>query len=145
MDYNTQMVINGIANKIYETFGESYNIETSGVMQDFNKPAFFIKEINDKETPHFCKRYRANKSFCIYGFSENDTDEELYELGEKLYNLEYINLENGNVLKGLNMNFKIEDSVLVFLVDFNTFIYKQDATKENEKMKKINIINKEVI
>lgn len=144
MNYNTQMIINGIANKIYEIFGENYNIETSGVMQDFNKPAFFIKEINDREIPYLSKRYRVNKSFCIYGFSENDTDEELYEMGEKLYNLEYINLENGNLLKGLNMNFKIEDRVLVFLIDFNSFIHKQDTIEEKEKMKNINI-NKEVM
>ncbi len=141
MDYNTLKVINGISKKIYELFGDSYNIETSEVPQDFNKPAFFIKEINDKEKHYRGPRYSSNKSFVIYGFAKDDTDEELYEMGEKLYNLEYIKLEDNHLLRGIDKSFRVENKILIFLVDFNTFVYKN--TDNSEKMKKI-FINEEV-
>ena len=137
MEYNIQKVIDGISKKNFSLFGEKYNINTDAIPQDFNKPAFFIKVLNDKEKHYRGKRYSSNKSFVIYGFAENDTEEELYEMGENLYNLEYIELEDGSLLRGINRSFKVEDKTLIFLVDFNTFIYKKSV--DGDKMQKINI------
>lgn len=141
MEYNISKVIDGISKKIYEIFGDNYHINTNEIPQNFEKPAFFIKLIDDKSKHYRGPRYKADKSFVIYGFSENDKDEELYEMGELLYNLEYINLEDGSLLRGINKSFRVEDKTLIFLVDYNTFVYKNKD--EGKKMQKI-YINEEV-
>lgn len=141
MEYSIAKVLDGISNKIYSVFGNDYNISTDDIPQNFKKPAFFIKVLNDNEKHYRGKRYNSNKSFVIYGFSANDSEEELYEMGESLYNLEYIKLEDGSLLRGINRSFRVENKTLIFLVDYNTFVYKQGTS--DDKMKKI-YINGEV-
>lgn len=137
MIYSIAKVLDGISKKIFDVFGDNYNISTDDIPQNFEKPAFFIKVVNDNEKHYRGKRYSSNKSFVVYGFSTNDLEEELYEMGENLYNLEYIKLEDDSLLRGINMSFRVEDKTLIFLVDYNTFIYKQKT--DDEKMKKIHI------
>ncbi len=137
MEYSVLKVIDGISKKIFEIFGQKYNIHTNGIPQKFDKPAFFIKLINGNEKHFRGIRYKNNKSFIIYGFAENDDEEKLYEMGEKLYDLEYIELEDGSLLRGTNRNYKVENKTLLFLVDYNTFVYKK--AEEGEKMQKIDI------
>lgn len=141
MEYSIAKVLDGISNKIYSVFGNDYNISTDDIPQNFEKPAFFIKVLNDNEKHYRGRRYNSNKSFVIYGFSANDSEEELYEMGESLYNLEYIKLEDGSLLRGINRSFRVENKTLIFLVDYNTFVYKQGTS--DDKMKKI-YINGEV-
>jgi len=141
MVYNIAKVLDGISKKIFSVFGDSYSISTDDIPQNFEKPAFFIKVLNDNEKHYRGRRYSSNKSFVIYGFSANDSEEELYEMGESLYNLEYIELEDGSLLRGINRSFRVENKTLIFLVDYNTFVYKQG--NDDEKMQTI-YINEEV-
>lgn len=141
MVYSIAKVLDGISKKIFSVFGDDYNISTDDIPQNFEKPAFFIKVLNDNEKHYRGKRYSSNKSFVIYGFSENDSEEELYEMGENLYNLEYIELEDGSLLRGINRSFRVENKTLIFLIDYNTFVYKKGI--EDEKMQTI-YINEEV-
>lgn len=141
MVYSIAKVLDGISKNIFSVFGESYNISTDDIPQNFEKPAFFIKVLNDNEKHYRGRRYSSNKSFVIYGFSANDSEEELYEMGESLYNLEYIKLEDGSLLRGINRSFRVENKTLIFLVDYNTFVYKQG--NEDDKMQTI-YINEEV-
>lgn len=141
MVYSIAKVLDGISKNIFSVFGENYNISTDDIPQNFEKPAFFIKVLNDNEKHYRGRRYSSNKSFVIYGFSANDSEEELYEMGESLYNLEYIKLEDGSLLRGINRSFRVENKTLIFLVDYNTFVYKQGT--EDDKMQTI-YINEEV-
>lgn len=141
MVYSIAKVLDGISNKIFSVFGNDYNISTDDIPQNFEKPAFFIKVLNDNEKHYRGRRYSSNKSFVIYGFSTNDSEEELYKMGESLYNLEYIELEDGSLLRGINRSFRVENKTLIFLIDYNTFVYKKGI--EDEKMQTI-YINEEV-
>lgn len=141
MVYSIAKVLDGISKKIFSVFGDSYSISTDDIPQNFEKPAFFIKVLNDNEKHYRGRRYSSNKSFVIYGFSANDSEEELYEMGESLYNLEYIELEDGSLLRGINRSFRVENKTLIFLVDYNTFVYKQGD--DDRKMQTI-YINEEV-
>ena len=103
MEYSVLKVIDGISKKIFEIFGQEYNIHTNGIPQKFDKPAFFIKLINGNEKHFRGIRYKNNKS----------------------------------LLRGTNRNYKVENKTLLFLVDYNTFVYKK--AEEGEKMQKIDI------
>ena len=53
--------------------------------------------------------------------------------------LEYIKLEDGTLMRGLNKNTVEEDNVLHYFVTYEMFIYKVGDSKNNAKMEKIEL------
>lgn len=133
MEFNTKSIIDAITLKMYEIFGDKYNIETGNVKQGFETPCFFVKNYNGNEKYYRGNRHKKMINFRIIGFSENDDLNQLNEMTDKLYDLEYITLQNNDVLRCINKNHRIEDNTLQFLFDVDCFIYKK-STVENIKM-----------
>lgn len=132
MEINAELIITAIAKKIHSIFGDSYNIETDEVKQGYNTPCFFIKLYNNERKHYRGNRYKINLNFRILGFAENDSTKQLNEMGEKLYEIEYLTLDNLDVIRCLNMNYKTDDANLQFFFDINTFIYINPANMNNE-------------
>lgn len=142
-EFTLNSIINAITRKINEIFGEDYNIEVGNVKQGFETPCFFVKCLNGDDKNYRGKRYQKNLNFNIIGFSKNDIVTELYDMSDKLYNLEYITLDNGDLLRCINRTHRIEDNTLQFFFDIKCFIYKKSITITEQNMEDVTVKIKE--
>ena len=132
-------VISGLSLKIKELFGDNYHIYDDKVKQGMQKPCFFINFINGEESRQVgleIKSYLDTLFFDITGFAENDERAELNNMIDKLYNLEYITLADGTLLRANSLKPKIEDNVLHFFIDYKIFINKKG--EESIKIEDVN-------
>lgn len=136
-EFKIKKVVDAISKKINEIFGDDYNIETDEVKQGFETPCFFIHQFNGERKHFRGNRYKSNLNFEIIGFSKNNLIDELNEMAEGLYQIEYITLDNGDILRCINMNYRIEDKVLQFFFDINNFIYIENQIED--KMKNLSV------
>ncbi len=139
MELTLKSILDAITIKLNELFGDDYNIETGEVKQGFETPCFFVKCLNGDDKFYRGKRYERSLNFNIIGFSENDIETELYDMLDKLYLLECITLENGDLLRCINLTHRIEDNVLQFFFDIKCFIYKQTIEDDIEHMESMSV------
>lgn len=131
-------IIDGISEKLNESFGDGYEIYTELKNQGFEEPCFSIMCVNPISNQVIGNRYFRNNLFSILYFPEskeprNDCNavlESLYLALETITIKE--NLLDGTVkqslVRGTNMRGELVDDVLNFLVNFNMFVYKvEDA------------------
>ena len=136
-------IIAGISSKIYETFGEGYDIYSDRVAQNLNEPCFIISPLThtqqSKLSNSVYKRYYRKYPFCIFFYPKRNGNQysENQLIAEKLYEcLEYIQTDVG-LLRGSNMRYSIEDKeVLNFVVNYNLFVRK-DGTEELPKIENV--------
>ena len=114
-------------NKIEET----YEIYTDSVKQGLKMPCFFIKELPSNKKRLVGNRFENELNLVIHTMLEEENIEQLNNIADKLYELEYITLINGDILKGINMKTEISDGVLLFFVTYKYFTYKE-VQKETE-------------
>ena len=122
-------IIAGISIKINELFGDGYKIYDNNVNQGMEKPCFFINFLDGEESRQIgleIRSYLDTLHFDITGFAENDDRATLNDMIDKLYDLEYIKLENGILVRADKMKPKIEDAVLHFFIDYIVFVNKKD-------------------
>ena len=134
-------IIDGVSVKLDELFGDKYTIYSNSVKQGMQFPCFFIHLFNGKQKHYRQNRYKSELNFQIVGFAKDDNIEQLHEMADGLYDIEYFTINNGDIIRCFNMKHTIEDGVLEFYFDINNFIYKEKI--ETDKMKNISI-NKEV-
>lgn len=129
----TNDVIDGISIKINEIFGDKYKIYTNNVKQGLEMPCFFIKTLPSSRRKLIGSRYENTDNIVIHTMLEDREDiiEKLNDIADKLYNLEYITLLNGDMLKGYDMKTEISDKVLLFFVTYKYFTYTE-IQKETE-------------
>lgn len=139
MELTIKSILDAITIELNKLFGDSYNIETGEVKQGFETPCFFVKCINGNDKYYRGKRYQRNLNFNIIGFSENNLETELYDMADKLYLLEYITLENKDLLRCINLTHRIEDGVLQFFFDIECFIYKENTDDDTENMESMSV------
>lgn len=122
-------IIAGISIKMNELFGDGYKIYDNNVNQGMEKPCFFINFLDGEESRQIgleIRSYLDTLHFDITGFAENDDRATLNDMIDKLYDLEYIKLENGVLIRADKMKPKIEDEVLHFFIDYKVFVNKKD-------------------
>ncbi|WP_144511600.1 DUF6838 family protein [Bacillus sp. FJAT-22090] len=128
-------VITAISIKLYETFGESYEIYTESIEQGFKEPAFFIALLNPSFAQVVGSRYHETLPFDIHYFGRGNMD--TYSTADKLMaEMEYIKLLNGDLLRGTKMKGEVVDGVLHFFVNYNFHVYKvKDPLDKMEDLK----------
>ena len=119
-------IIDAISIKLFEIFGENYTIYKEDIKQNLHKPCFFIDVVNSDMNQIVANRYYLNNYFdiCYFSCKDENKNEMLNVIDSLFTNLEYITLENGDLLRGLNMNFEIVDYVLHFFVQYNLIVKK---------------------
>ncbi|MFJ8064904.1 DUF6838 family protein [Psychrobacillus sp. NPDC096426] len=131
-------VITAISIKLYETFGEAYEIYTESIEQGFQEPAFFIALLNPDINQIVGNRYHETLPFDIHYFGRGNMD--AYSTLDKLMNeMEYIKLLNRDLLRGTKMKGEVVDGVLHFFVHYNFHVYK--ATDPVPMMEELQIIS----
>lgn len=90
------------------------------VLQGFEEPSFYVKLLNTNHKKEFNTRYNRTYNIDIHYFGKSNKDCE--SMAEELYeNMEYL---QGNYTKGINMNHKVTDKVLHFLIDYKLRLNK---------------------
>lgn len=129
---NSNDVISIISNAISTAFSDpdvDVYVYKENIKQDFDTPAFYISEINDTHQKIIGNKYKKKFSMSIkYYPDEKNTDtvkQELHSISDALTNvLEIMSYEN-KIIKGYNMESRIEDDVLHFLFDVDNRIIKK--------------------
>lgn len=129
-------IISGISSKIYETFGDGYEIYSDRMAQNLNEPCFLISPMThyqqSKLSNSVYNRHYREYPFCIFFYPKRNGNQysENQRIAEKLYeSLEYIETDIG-LLRGTNMRYSIEDKDLLnFIVNYNLFVVKDDSEK----------------
>lgn len=132
-------IVNGIGLKLSKSFN-GIDIHKEELEQGFEEPCFFIDLLNHGEKQIIGNRYLRSYLFDIVYFPKKKSSEEIFEVLDKLYSvLEYIELDDSTLIRGIDRNSREEDKVLHFFVTYEMFIYKLD--EEKPKMKKLDVNN----
>lgn len=127
-------VITAISRKLYETFGDAYEIHTESIEQGFEEPSFFILLLKPEFDQVVGNRYHETLPFDIHYFGSGYMD--AYSTANKLMSeMEYIQLLNGDLLRGTKMKGEVVNGVLHFFVNYNFHVYK--VTNPLDKMEEI--------
>lgn len=124
-------IIAGISSKIYEAFGDEYEIYVDRMAQHLEEPCFLISPLthyqHSKLSNSHCSRYYREYPFCIFFYPKRQGDQYMMNqvVAEKLYEcLEYIDTEIGK-LRGIDMRYSIEDKDLLnFIVKYTLYVQK---------------------
>lgn len=116
-----------------------YTIYTDAVEQGLSEPCFFVQFLEPSEKPMIGPRYYRKNAMCIQ-FLPGDIVKPSRELNRVLDTLmdqmHRIELKNGRKINGTDRSGRIDDGVLTFLVQYNTFdarvIIEEDAMSEIE-------------
>lgn len=117
-------IIDGIATKLYQTFGDGYAIYKEKIPQGFQEPCFGVLHLLSSSEAKVPDRYLRRNSFDIHFFPKPGADEksEMYRVGEcLLLALEYINCLD-NLVRGTKMRYEIVDDVLHFFISYDLFV-----------------------
>jgi hypothetical protein len=129
-------LITGIAQAIRKEFpATTYKVYTEKTEQGIRKPCFFILCVTQNHEARLKDRFRLESTFDIHYFPKNGNAEG-WEVAEKLRMiLEWITLD-GDFLLGSNMNYKMEDGVLHFFVDYTlNMVHKKEPYDFMEEVK----------
>ena len=132
-------IVNGIGLKLSKSFN-GIDIHKEELEQGFEEPSFFIDLLNTSEKQIIGNRYLRSYLFDIVYFPKKKSSEEIFEVLDKLYSvLEYIELDDGTLIRGIERSSREEDRILHFFITYEMFIYKLD--EEKPKMKKLDVNN----
>jgi hypothetical protein len=140
-------IIDGICEKLNESFGDGYEIYTELKNQGLKEPCFSVMCVNPINNQVIGNRYFRNNLFSILYFpASKEPKAECNTVLEKLYlALETIKIKETlpdesikeSLVRGTNMRGELVDGVLNFLVNFNLFVYKvEDADLMEEVIQK---------
>lgn len=134
-------IIVGISKKLYETFGSEYTIYTENVEQNLQEPCFLIELVNSSRKKLPGSRYISTNQFDICYFSNaSEQKNNLHNIANELFEaLEYITLQNLDLLHATDMHYEIVDDVLHFLINYNMILRLQP--QEINYMQEIEIHN----
>jgi hypothetical protein len=121
-------IIAGVSIKLNQVFGDDYEIYVNEVKQGLQEPCFFIKCLNINQDKVIGNRYFRSQPFDIHYFPERKENSELFIMAEKLFDeLEYITLENGDLLRGSKMNIETVDGILHFFVNYDLYVLREQV------------------
>ena len=130
-------VIDAVILALQEIFGDSYKYYPENIGQQMEEPCFYIKYLNGNEDFLVGNRYAVASHFVIHGHVKDSLNqkEELNSMATNLYQLEYIKLKNGDLIRLQNRNSSIEDNIVLFYFDVNVHLIKKktdDVPNMNE-------------
>lgn len=114
-------IINGISKKIYGFYEGLYDIYVEEVEQGLQMPCFMINLISSDIRMILQPRYKFESVFDVIYFGEGYKD--CMDRGSELYDiLEYITIEDKDLIRGTKMNMDIIKNILHFRVNYNLIL-----------------------
>lgn len=144
-------IIDGICEKLNESFGDGYEVYTELKNQGLKEPCFSVMCVNPISNQVVGNRYFRNNLFSILYFpASKEPKAECNAVLESLYlALETVTIRETlpdksikeSLTRGTNMHGELVDGVLNFLVNFNMFVYKvEDADLMEEVIQQSELI-----
>lgn len=119
-------IIDGISVAISSKFGDLYEIYTESIEQGLNEPCFSIVCINHKIEQVVGKRYFRMNEFCIHYFpSSEEKGCECNDVAETLMDILEMITVDGDMCRGTDMEYYIEDNVLSFMVNYDMYVRRE--------------------
>lgn len=118
-------IITAISQRLCEAFDDP-EIYIDKLPQGFDEPCFFIRALQAGQKQIIGDRYFRTHGFDMHYFPAErcNVAREINEVADRLWMaLEYIDLPNGP-MRGTQMRREVEDDVLHFFVNYDTFIFK---------------------
>ena len=130
-------IISGVSMKLNETFGDGYRIYQNDVKQGLMEPCFFIAVLEPLHRPYLGRRRQITTPLDIHFFPEKNGDNKtMLEVADELFSaLEYITTTDGeDMLRGREMRYSIQDSVLHFFVSYSVILNEHTAEDAMEEL-----------
>lgn len=117
-------IIDAVSIRLYEAFGEGYAIHAEyEIRQGLQAPCFYIAHLTTVQVKRVGRRYHRRYSFDVHFFPEGEDRVALAAMGERLFEvLEYIQMVNGDLLRGKAFFQETVDNVLHVMVDYDAFL-----------------------
>lgn len=130
------LIINGIANKLYELF--EYKIHKDSIKQGLKPPCFLINFVTNSRIQELHNRELRRNTFIINYYPKTKDNKELYDVSEQLMQgMTMISVKGFGRLHGTDISSEIVDGVLRFQVNYNIGLRKNTATGD-ELMESMN-------
>lgn len=129
-------IMDGICQALSNEFGSRYEIYTESLPQGMKEPCFFVLCISQGHEAQIKNRYWKKYQFGIHYFpaSAGEPYAECQAVSERLcLCLELIDAGNKKIL-GKEMNGRVEDSVLIFTIEYDPFICRPLELTAMEKV-----------
>lgn len=112
----------GITTALHAMFGDEYNIYIDKLEQGYENPCFFVSLVDWYSDELIMGREKVHTQFNVTFFPRNEDEptDECYEMIPKLREcLRMIELENGDLHRGIDMDAKVADGLVQFYVTYN--------------------------
>lgn len=131
-------IINGISQKIYGFYEGLYDIYVEEVEQGLQMPCFMINLISSDIRMILKPRYKFESVFDVIYFGEGYKD--CMDRGSELYDiLEYITVNDEDLIRGTKMNMYIIKNILHFRVNYNLILQNKPDIIDMMEEHQINI------
>ena len=131
-------IINGISQKIYGFYEGLYDIYVEEVEQGLQMPCFMINLISSDIRMILKPRYMFETIFDVIYFGEGYKD--CMDRGSELYDiLEYITINDKDLIRGTKMNMDIIKNILHFRVRYNLILQNKPDIIDMMEEHQINI------
>lgn len=130
----TNEIIAGVSRKLYQAFGNGYRIYKNDVKQGLTEPCFFIAILAPSHNPYLGRRRRIAVPLDVHYIPEDGGDNgTMADVGDRLFSeLEYITDADGNMHRGRDMSYEIQDGVLHFFVTYAVILNEYDKGETME-------------
>lgn len=123
-------IMDAIAIKLHETFGDEYEIHQNDIKQGLEEPCFLITLIDSTKENLLNTRSKRLLPFDILFFSDKGKSQ-CHSVSDMLMNeLNMVECEDGDLMHGTKMRSEIIDDVLHFFVSYN-YIAMVEEEKED--------------
>jgi hypothetical protein len=115
-------IMHGIGNALYEEFGDDYQVCIDKLEQGFENPCFFVSLVDFYNDELIMGREKWHAQYNITYFPENEDEptDECLEVIPKLKDLlRIVELENGDMVRGTDIDAKVVDGQVQFYVSYN--------------------------
>lgn len=137
------MIMDAIAMKIHELFGDGHHIYKHKVEQDLQEPCFLITIVNYSKESLLNARSKRCLSIDVL-FFPNKGKSQCYDVSEKLTNeLDIIKTIDDEQFLGTNMRSEVIDNVLHFFVNYNFILIVQNENVDSMESVVVNTTTKE--
>lgn len=126
-------MVNQDLQAIVSKLNSKYNCDIwiDKIKQGFTEPCFFIRLIKSSEKKIMDNRFIRKNNYMISYFND-DYNEDLYEKINELHDLlDFISLENGDLIRGIDANSEVIDGIIHFNISYNYTVIKE---KEKEPL-----------
>ena len=131
-------IINGISKKIYGFYEGLYDIYVEEVEQGLQMPCFMINLISSDIRMILKPRYIFESVFDVIYFGDGYKD--CMDRGSELYDiLEYITINDKDLIRGTRMNMYIIKNILHFRVNYNLILQNKPDIIDMMEDHQINI------